>query len=113
GEKAHQGLLIKGIERGQNRQPADKLRNHAKLKQVVAGDFAEELTQVVLALFRIAAKTDGFTANAASDDIVQPDKGAAADEENIGGIDLDVLLLGVLAAALRRNVADGAFQHLK
>ena len=29
------------------------------------------------------------------------------------GIDLDVLLLGMLAAALRRDVADGAFEHLQ
>ena len=29
------------------------------------------------------------------------------------GVHLDVLLLGVLAAALRRDVGDGAFEHLQ
>src|SRR5207302_10970075 len=37
----------------------------------------------------------------------------AADEEDVGRINLDVLLLGVFAAALRRDVADRSFEHLE
>src|SRR5439155_2471415 len=92
---------------------ADELRDHAEGEQVVARHLAEQLAQVVLAVFGVRAEADGFAADAAGDDVVQPDEGAAADEQNITGIDLDVLLLGVLAAALRRDVADRPFEHLQ
>ena len=44
---------------------------------------------------------------------VEADERAAADEQDVRRVHLDVLLLGVLAAALRRDVADGAFEHLQ
>src|SRR5207248_4363877 len=40
-------------------------------------------------------------------------KGAAADEQDVGGIDLNILLLGVLAAPLGRDIADGSFKHFE
>jgi hypothetical protein len=48
-----------------------------------------------------------------ADDVLEPDERAAADEEDVRRVDLDVLLLGVLAAALRRHVGDGALEHLE
>ena len=44
---------------------------------------------------------------------VEADERAAADEQDVRRVHLDVLLLGMLAAALRRNVGDGAFEHLQ
>ena len=41
----------------------------------------------------------------ALDDLVEADEGAAADEQDVGGVDLDELLVRMLAAALRRHVA--------
>ena len=67
----------------------------------------------MLAGLGVAAEADGLAADAAGDDVVEADEGAAADEQDVGGVDLDVLLLGVLAAALRRHVADRAFEHLQ
>ena len=46
-------------------------------------------------------------------DLVQPLERAAADEEDVAGIDLDVFLMGVLAPALRRDVGDGALDDLQ
>ena len=43
----------------------------------------------------------------------RPAKGAAADEQDIGRIDLHEVLVRVLAAALRRNRGDGAFDQLE
>ena len=68
------------------------------------------LVGVVLAL---SAKADGLAADAAGDDVFQADEGAAADEQDVGRVHLDVLLLGMLAAALGRHVGDGAFEHLE
>ena len=62
---------------------------------------------------RLAAEADGLAADAARDDVLEPGEGAAADEEDVGRVHLDVLLLGMLAAALRRHVGDGAFEHLE
>ncbi len=47
------------------------------------------------------------------DDAVQARERAAADEQDVRGVDLDVLLLGVLSPALGRDVGDGAFEHLE
>src|SRR5207237_6315054 len=96
-----------------HRQPADELGDHAELNQVVAGYLAQQLAQAGLALLGVAAEADRLAADAPGNDVVQPDEGAAADEQDVGRIDLDVLLLGVLAAALRRHVADGPFEHLQ
>src|SRR4029078_1741274 len=46
-------------------------------------------------------------------DLFQPGDRAAADEQDVGGVDLQKLLLRVLAAALRRNAGDGALDDLE
>src|SRR5262249_48209521 len=52
-------------------------------------------------------------AHAVLDDLVEPDEGAAAQEQHVRGVDLDELLVRVLAAALRRHVGDGALEDLQ
>ena len=95
-------------------KPADELGDHAEFEQVVGGDLAQQLAQVgVLLGLRLAAEADGLAADAAGDDVLEPGEGAAADEQDVGRIHLDVLLLGMLATALGRNVGHGAFEHLE
>ena len=43
----------------------------------------------------------------------RPDERAAADEQDVRRVDLEELLVRVLAAALGRDVRDGAFQNLE
>ena len=38
---------------------------------------------------------------------------AAADEQDVGGVDLDELLMRMLAPALRRHAGNGALQNLQ
>src|SRR5690606_3261679 len=52
-------------------------------------------------------------ADPATDDLLEPDKASAADEQDLARVHLDVLLLRVLAAPLRRDVGDSAFEHLQ
>ena len=54
-----------------------------------------------------------LSAKPALNDLVQTDKGAAADEKDPLGIDLDVFLVRMFATALRRHVADCAFENLQ
>ena len=42
-----------------------------------------------------------------------PFEGAPADEEDVGGVDLEELLVGVLASALRGHVGDAALDDLQ
>ncbi len=52
-------------------------------------------------------------AEPAGDLLVEPDERAAADEEDVRRVDLEELLVRVLAAALGRHVGDGAFEDLE
>ena len=64
-------------------------------------------------LFGAGAEADHLLAHPLADDVFEAHKSPAADEEDVAGVDLDVLLLGMLAAPLRRDVADGAFEHFQ
>ena len=61
----------------------------------------------------LAAEADRLAADPAGDDVVEADERPAADEQDVGRVHLDVLLLGVLAAPLRRDVGDRPFEHLQ
>ena len=66
--------------------------------------------EIVRVVLQGAAEAQRRLIGAALNVLVQSIKGTAADEEDVGGIDLDELLLRVLAATLRR---DRAFQDLQ
>ena len=61
----------------------------------------------------LGSKTDLLLAEPVLDDIIQPVEGAATHEQNVAGVDLDVLLLRMLASALRRYRGDGALHDLE
>ncbi len=77
------------------------------LEEFLGGDVG--LVSVVLAL----VEAEDVFAEAAADDVVDADEGAAADEEDFLCVDLDVFLLRVFASALGRDVADGALEDLE
>ena len=59
------------------------------------------------------AEADAVLADAAGDDVFEPGEGAGHDEQHVRRVDLDELLVRVLAAALRRNRGDGALEDLQ
>ena len=61
----------------------------------------------------VGLEAQRLLADAAVDLLVEADEGAAADEEDVGRVDLEELLVRVLAAALRRHVGDRAFEDLE
>src|SRR5262249_41727803 len=113
GKNLYQHLFVEWLQGCNNRQSSHKFGNHAKLDEIIAGYFGEQLAQLVLALLRIAAKADGLPADAAGDNVFETDKRSTANEQDVGSVKLDVLLLGVLAAALGRHVAHRSFEHLE
>src|SRR3546814_4770508 len=59
------------------------------------------------------AESDRLALQPVADDLVQPGERAAADEQDVGGVDLQELLLGMLAPALRRHGGGGALHDLE
>src|SRR4029450_7114812 len=64
-------------------------------------------------LKRGAAKSHHFLPDAFLDDLVESDKGTAANKKNLLGVNLNVFLMRMLAAALRRNITGAALQNLQ
>src|SRR5215813_13372480 len=60
----------------------------------------------------LGAEADRGRPPACRDDLLEPIEGAAAHEQNVGGVDLQEFLLRMLASALRRHRRDGAFHDL-
>ena len=61
----------------------------------------------------VAAEADPLAAEPLGDDLVEADERPAADEQDVGRVDPQILLLGVLPPPCGRDVGDGAFQELQ
>ena len=61
----------------------------------------------------IGAEADRLALQPVGDDALEAREGAAADEQDVGRIDLQEFLLGMLAPALRRHGGDCAFHDLQ
>src|SRR5208337_5606371 len=59
------------------------------------------------------AEAQSLFADASPHNFLQTDEGAAADEQDVRGIDGREFLVRMLAPTLRRNVRDRAFQNLE
>src|SRR5262249_23241958 len=83
-------------------------------RHILRRDIGEDFAGA--AVFRrhyLSAEADRARSAACRDDLLEPSEGAAADEQNIGGVDLQEFLVRMLAAALRRYRRDGAFHDLQ
>src|SRR6185437_1456885 len=86
----------------------------AEALQVVGLDLAQDLAGAPLVrVGHLGREADRGALAAAGDDLLQAGEGAAADEQHVGGVDLQELLLRVLAPALRGHRGDGAFHDLQ
>ena len=116
GENLDELVLGEFAQRGDHWQAADEFRDEAVVQQVLGLDAAEDRVFVVF-LFVIGGlagvETERVAAEAAADDFFEADKCAADDEEDLLGVDLDVFLLRVFAAALGRDAADCAFENFE
>ena len=67
----------------------------------------------LLAVAHLGAEPDALAADAALDDLVEAGERPAADEQDVRGVDLDELLVRVLAPALGRHRGRGALEDLE
>ena len=113
-EDSHEGVFVQRIERGDHRQAADELGDQPERHEILGRHLGQQFAErPVAAVFGDAAESDRLAADALLDHVVEADERPADDEEDVGRIELDVLLLGMLTAPLRRHVAHGAFQNLQ
>src|SRR5207249_9826667 len=113
-EDPHQRRLIEAGDRTDHRQAADELGDQTELEQVLGQDLGQRLTEVTVS--RAAddgAEADALVTDPAVDELLDARERATADEQDVGGVDLDELLVRVLAPALRRHRRRRALEDLE
>ena len=71
------------------------------------------LARSVALIGAVRPEPDRAPADPLLDDLLEAVERAAADEQHVRRVDLDEVLVGVLAAALRRDVGDGPLEDLQ
>src|SRR5205085_1601761 len=106
-------LDLELIEHGHDRQAADELRDHAEADQILRRHAAHHLVRREIVVLGVDMESERALAEAFLDDLVEAHKRAAANEENVRRVDLNVFLVRMLAAALWGNVASRAFENFE
>ena len=91
---------------------ADELGDHAELVQVLGGHGLVEVSHLGGAL-ELGTEARRAATQAGLHDILDARESAGSDEEDAGGVDLQELLVGVLASARRRHGGDRALDDLQ
>ena len=73
----------------------------------------QDLAVVAVLAVHLGPEPDAALSDAALDQLVQPGERTAADEQDVGRVDLDELLVGVLAPALRGHRSGGPLEDLE
>src|SRR6266853_2045046 len=115
GQYLDQGLLVEFLERRQNRQPPDELGNKPILDEVFRLNGPQDLADVlaVLQASHVGTKADPALFRAAADDLFQAVERSPADEQDVRGVHLHEVLVGMLATALRRHGRDRPLDQLQ
>ena len=114
GENPHQRFLVELAERRDHRQASDEFRNQAEFEQIFRLNLIEQLGDGArIAMRQVGAEAHRLARDPPADDVVEADESAAADEQDIGGIDLQEFLLRMLAAALGRDARHRALDNLE
>ena len=91
-------------QRREDRQTADEFRDQAEFQQIFRLHFAQHFAGAAfVGRAHIGAEAHRRAMRARRDDLLQAGKRAAADEQDVGRVDLQEFLLRMLAAALRRH----------
>src|SRR6266702_3369669 len=114
GQNLLERSFVEILQRGDHRQAADEFRDQAVLQQILRLDVTEDFAgTTILRRQHLGRETDRGRAPARGDDLLQAGERTTADEQNIRGVDLQELLLRMLAAALRGDRSTRAFHDLQ
>ena len=113
GQDLHQLVARELVDRGHHREPTDELRDQAVLDQVLGQAVLEDLARVALVLgLDRGPEADALVPNPPLDHLVEVCERPSADEQHVGRVDRQELLVRVLAAALRRNACRRPLEDL-
>src|SRR5690554_2820051 len=101
------------IEGHDHRETTDEFGDHPELHDVLGAHVAQQVVAAFQALGEVRAKAHLALADAPRDDVGETLEGAAGDEEDVAGIDLDELLLGAISRSLRGDHHFRALDHLQ
>ena len=98
-----------------HRQASNEFGDESVAEQILRFHMLKGFAALVhgIYLLFLRAETEHMIAESPLDHFVQIDKSAAANEQDVAGVDTDVFLLRMFAPSLRRHSADGAFQDLE
>ena len=104
-EDPNQRLGIELFEGGDNGQSAHKFGNQAVLHQILWLQVRERFTEVArfILAFDLSAEADAAFFRTIANDFIETREGTTTNEQDVAGIDLQKLLLWVLASTLRRH----------
>ena len=112
GKNTEKRILVQAVKICHDRQTSDDFRDKAIGFQVLGSHVAKEIVLVHFLLFR-CRKTDYLGIETLCDTTLDSLEGTAADEQDVLGIDMNELLLRMLAASLRRYIDDTSFQKFQ
>ena len=86
-------------------ETTDELGDEPELQEVFRQHVGEQAAErlVIVAAADVGTEADAALADARFDHLVEAGERTTADEQDVGGVDLDELLVRVLAATLRRH----------
>src|SRR5260221_5844431 len=115
-ENPHQRFLVQPLEGNGHREAAHQLGDEAEAEQVVRLDLGKRVLRQRRQLHRVRLdlrETDLPPPRTRLDDLLQPVERAAANEQDVLRVDLDVFLLRMLSSALRRDPGHRALEDLQ
>ena len=114
GQDSYQCFFVELVEGDEDGESADKFRGQAEFDEVLRCEVTELFREGLLCFdIEGRAEAEGILGGFFGEESLDPGKSTAADEQNIARIELDALLVGVLAAALRRHGRHSALEDLE
>ena len=111
-QDADQVFLRQLLRGGQDGESTNELGDHAELVQVLGVHGLVEVTHLRGAL-QFGPEARGTAAQAGLHNVFDASEGTGGDKEDAGGVDLEELLVGMLAPARGRHGGDRAFDDLQ
>mmetsp|Transcript_6440 Transcript_6440/g.12722 ORF Transcript_6440/g.12722 Transcript_6440/m.12722 type:complete len:458 (+) Transcript_6440:232-1605(+) len=115
-QNIHETLFIQPPRRYDDGETTYEFGDHAVLDEVFGYGVVEIFAldfEVVDVFFHFGAKADGGGIHAFVDDVFEAGEGSSADEEDVGGVDLDEVASGVFPSWLLGNIDDVALDDLQ
>ncbi len=114
GEDAYQVFLAELMDIADDREPTDELGDEPELEQVLGEHLREQLADVPLVLaLDLGAEAYALLADPPFDELLEARESAPADEQDVGRVDTEELLVRMLPPSLGGHAGSGAFQDLE